>query len=434
MTAQPFAGLDPCVHCGFCLQSCPTFLVTGDESDSPRGRIVLMRSLARGELDAADQGLVVHLDRCLGCRGCEPVCPSGVSYGPALEEARRLIATRRPVPFSARLTASVLAEPALREPLMALARAVRPLAARVAGGSRIGFLAGMLAATRAEGLERPQGEPRPEGPQGPQKTGGALRSFATPPAAAAPAPAAALFRGCIMDGLFGHVHQATERTLRANGYRVVDVPNQGCCGALHAHAGLHDQAVALARANVAAFGQAPEAAIVVNSAGCGAMLKEYPRLLAGDAAVTEAIAAWTARVVDVTEALASAGPRRGAPLPLTVAYDPPCHLLHAQRVADAPLKILDAIPGLRRVAHGEADLCCGSAGSYSLTEPALSRAVLNRKVAALANGRLDAVATGNPGCVMQIGAGLRAAGRDIPVLHPVELLDRSYALAGYYGP
>ena len=226
--------------------------------------------------------------------------------------------------------------------------------------------------------------------------------------------------------------RGAQRTLSVNGYQVVDVPGQGCCGALHAHAGLHAQAVELARANVAAFRRAPEATIVVNSAGCGAMLKEYPRLLGDDTAVGETIASWAGRVVDVTEALARAGPRRGASLPLRVAYDPPCHLLHAQRVADAPLKVLDAIPGLVRVVHEEADLCCGSAGSYSLTEPALSRAVLSRKVGALSNGRLDAVATGNPGCVMQIGAGLRAAGRDIPVLHPVELLDRSYALAGYY--
>ncbi len=422
MTASSFAGLDPCVHCGFCLQSCPTFLVTGDESDSPRGRIVLMRALARGELDAADEGLVFHLDRCLGCRGCEPVCPSGVSYGPALEEARRLIAARRPVPFSARLTVTVLAEPALRAPLMALARLVRPLARLLAGGSRLGFLAGMLASTK----------PRAQRGQKGHRAQVAQKGQRVPSAPSLPSvPSVALFKGCIMDGLFGHVHQATERTLRANGYRVVDVSGQGCCGALHAHAGLHEQAVALARANVAAFSQAPEAAIVVNSAGCGAMLKEYPRLLAGDA-LAQPAAAWAARVVDVTEALAFAGPRRGASLSLRVAYDPPCHLLHAQRVAEAPVTVLDAIPGLQRVTHGEADLCCGSAGSYSLTEPALSRAVLSRKVGALTNGRLDAVATGNPGCVMQIGAGLRAAGHDVPVLHPVELLDRSYALAGYY--
>lgn len=401
-------------------------MVTGDESDSPRGRIVLMRALARGELDVEDEGLVSHLERCLGCRGCEPVCPSGVSYGPALEEARQLIAARRPAPFSARVTLTVLAEPALRAPLMALARLARPLARRLAGGSRLGFLAGMLASTKERAQRAQEGQP-------------VLTAPSVTSAPSAPSmPSVTLFRGCIMDGLFSHVHDATERTLRANGYRVVSVPGQGCCGALHAHAGLHDQAMALARANVAAFSQVPEATIVVNSAGCGAMLKEYPRLLGGDAAFGEsaeakgAAASWSSRVLDVTEALAFAGPRRGASLPLQVAYDPPCHLLHAQRVAEAPLKVLDAIPGLERVVHGEADLCCGSAGSYSLTQPALSRAVLSRKVGALANGRLDAVATGNPGCVMQIGAGLRAAGRTVPVLHPVELLDRSYALAGYY--
>lgn len=411
MTGTEFAGLEPCVHCGFCLQSCPTFLVTGDESDSPRGRIVLMRALARGALGAVDPDLVAHLDRCLGCRGCEPVCPSGVSYAPALEESRRLIAQHRPVAFATRLTVAVLAEPRLRGPLLALARLVRPLARYLANGSRLGFMAGMLAATRdGRGAGR-SGKPGP----------GVSRASAP----------AALFRGCIMDGLFRHVHDATQRTLVANGCRMVEVPGQQCCGALHAHAGLHQEAAALARANVAAFAGVPDAAIVVNAAGCGAMLKEYPRLLSGDP-LAEAAHQMASRVTDVTELLAAAGPRPGAPLDLVVAYDPPCHLLHAQRVADAPLKVLDAIPGLRRAAHAEAELCCGSAGSYSLSQPGLSRAVLDRKVAALRNGRLDAVATGNPGCVMQIGAGLRAAGHPVPVVHPVELLDRSYALAGYY--
>jgi glycolate oxidase iron-sulfur subunit len=415
MTAEAFAGLDPCVHCGFCLQSCPTFLVTGDESDSPRGRIVLMRALARGALGVLDPGLVSHLDRCLGCRGCEPVCPSGVSYAPALDESRRLIAERRPASFATRLTVTVLAEPRLRGPLLALARLARPFARHFAGGSRLGFMAGMLAATKGS---------KAEGRKGGKKQH-AIPAFP-------PSRLAALFRGCIMDGLFRHVHDATERTLAVNGYRMVDVPGQQCCGALHAHAGLHHEAAALARANVAAFSRVPDAAVVVNAAGCGAMLKDYPRLLSGES-LAEAASQVASRVTDVTEVLAAAGPRPGAALDLVVAYDPPCHLLHAQRVADAPLQVLDAIPGLRRTAHAEAELCCGSAGSYSLSQPGLSRAVLDRKVAALRNGRLDAVATGNPGCVMQIGAGLRAAGQPVPVVHPVELLDRSYALAGYYG-
>lgn len=251
------------------------------------------------------------------------------------------------------------------------------------------------------------------------------------PRQSAEAAGCALFTGCIMDGLFSHVHRATERTLAANGYRLIPVVEQGCCGALHAHVGQHDEARELARANVRAFAQHPDAMIVVNAAGCGAMLREYGRLLADDP-LAEQAAAFARRVVDVTEPLAAAGPRRGALLDLAVAYDPPCHLLHVQRVEEAPLKVLDAIPGVKRVRHAEAAVCCGSAGSYSLTEPGMSRAVLARKLEALADAEPDVVASGNPGCVMQIGAGLRAAGRRTPVVHPVELLDKSYALAGYY--
>lgn len=234
-----------------------------------------------------------------------------------------------------------------------------------------------------------------------------------------------------MDGLFSHVHEATERVLRANGFDPVAVPGQDCCGALHAHAGQHEEAAALARRNVAAFAQAPEGPIVVNSAGCGALLREYGRLLEDDALEPEA-RALAARVRDVSEVLAERGPRRGGAMPLRVAYDPPCHLLHAQRVSEAPLAVLDAIPGITRVAHAEAEMCCGSAGSYSLSERELSRAILARKVDALVAASPDVVASGNPGCVMQIGAGLRAAGHPLPVVHPVELLDRSYRRAGFY--
>ena len=440
-----FAGLDPCVHCGFCLQSCPTFLVTSDESDSPRGRILLMRRLERGDAVPGDATLQLHIDRCLGCRACETVCPSGVSYGPALEETRHRFTRVRPVPLSARMVSAVMAQPVLRGPMLALARAARPLARYFAGDSRLGFMAGMLAATRVDGWEGHNGargrgshraprEPadtaaaRTVGVRGVQRSAAVESAGTTVPAGT---PGLALFTGCIMDGLFAHVHHATERTLAANGYRLVRVAEQGCCGALHAHVGLHEEAVALARANVRAFAEQPDAAIVVNAAGCGAMLRDYGRLLADDP-LAEAAAAFARRVVDVTEPLAAAGPRQGAPLDLTVAYDPPCHLLHVQRVVEAPLTVLDAIPGLKRVVHAEAAVCCGSAGSYSLTEPAMSRAVLARKIEALADAEPDVVASGNPGCVMQIGAGLSAAGRRTPVVHPVELLDQSFALAGYY--
>jgi glycolate oxidase iron-sulfur subunit len=229
-----------------------------------------------------------------------------------------------------------------------------------------------------------------------------------------------------MDGLFSHVHAATVRTLAVNGYAVRDVPGQVCCGALHAHAGLREEARRLARANVAAFGDG-DAPIIVNSAGCGAVLKDYGHLV-GDAAGR----AFAARVRDVTEVLAERGPRPGAPLDATVAYEPPCHLLYAQRVAEAPRRVLQAIPVLRVVTPPGAERCCGSAGLFTLLEPAMSRAVLAPKLAALRETGPQVVATGNPGCLMQLGAGLAAAGIAAAVRHPVELLDESYRAAGYY--
>jgi glycolate oxidase iron-sulfur subunit len=235
-------------------------------------------------------------------------------------------------------------------------------------------------------------------------------------------PTAALFRGCVMDTLFRHVHDATRRTLEHNGYRVVEVEGQTCCGALHEHAGDREAAAELARHNVAAFAESADY-IVTNSAGCGALLKDYGHLLDDDTA-----ARFAEKVRDVSELLAAAGPKPGAPLDLDVAYDAPCHLQHAQRVHEAPLAVLGAIPGLRlRLLPGH-DRCCGSAGIYSVLKPTMARAVLTAKIEAIAaaDPRPAVLATGNPGCLMQIGAGLLAAGLDIPVAHPVELLDWSY--------
>jgi len=230
-----------------------------------------------------------------------------------------------------------------------------------------------------------------------------------------------------MEGLFSHVHDATIRTLQVNGYAVREAPAQVCCGALHAHAGLRDEARGLARTNLAAFGD-DDTPIVVNSAGCGAMLKEYGHLVD----VPEEGQRFAARVRDVSELLAERGPRPGAPLDVTVAYDPPCHLLHAQRIAEPPERMLRAIPVLRVIFMPDAAQCCGSAGLFTLVEPTMSRAVLAPKLASLAEARPQVVATGNPGCLMQLGAGLAAAGVPAAVRHPVELLDESYQAAGYY--
>jgi glycolate oxidase iron-sulfur subunit len=399
------------VHCGFCLQACPTFLATGDEADSPRGRIELMRALERGDLAATDTALAYHLDRCLGCRACEPVCPSGVPYGQALETARERLAEAGGVPWLARAALWALTTPGVSGVVYWFARLFRGtgLPRLFAGWGRIRFAMGMLAATRADGRMGVRAE----------------RKARERPSAHLPIrPPALLFRGCVMEGLFRHVHGATIRTLQVNGYEVREARGQVCCGALHAHAGLGDAARALARTNALAFGDGDEP-IVVNSAGCGAMLKEYGHLIGA--------ATFAARVRDVTELLAAnGGPVSGGPLDLHVAYDPPCHLLHAQRVAEPPQRLFAAIPLLRLVTVAGANDCCGSAGLFTLVEPEMSRTVLQTKLDALGAVAPQVVATGNPGCAMQIGAGLAARGIRAPVRHPVELLDASYRAAGRY--
>ena len=411
-----FAALDSCVHCGFCLQACPTFLATGDEADSPRGRIALMRALEQGELTADDASLTTHLDRCLGCRACEPVCPSGVGYGRGLEAARAVITERRGAPLLARLALWALTTPGVAGIVYGLARALRSsgLPAKLAGWGRLRFAMGMLAASRSE-----------KGGESRRKMEKVTSSDLLRPA---PSSSVLLFRGCVMQGLFRHVHDATIRTLAVNGYAVREGAGGVCCGALHAHAGLLEEARGLARANVAALGADGDEVIVVNSAGCGAMLREYGHLLPDEPAA----AALAARVRDVTELLAARGPAPGAPLDRRVAYDPPCHLLHAQRVADAPLAVLGAIPVLQLLTVPDAEQCCGSAGLFTLVQPAMSRAVLAPKLERLRAAAPQVVATGNPGCVMQLGAGLRAAGVRATLCHPVELLDASYAAAGHY--
>jgi glycolate oxidase iron-sulfur subunit len=418
VTARAWAGLDACVHCGFCLPACPTYETTADEADSPRGRIVLMRALASGQIPADDAALDLHLDRCLGCRACEDACPSGVVYGPALEQARSLIGARRGRPATLRLGLWMLARPERQRPLWLLARAARGtrLPEALVRGARSDRTApvlalAMLAATRPDGSgARRRG--RPAGPP------------VRPPAR--PSAEVALLAGCVMDGLFGHVHRASVHALAVNGVAVRAVPGQVCCGALAAHAGDEALARAAARANVLAFdAAAPGLPVVTDSAGCGAMLKAYGEWLADDP-LAERARAFAARVRDVSEVLAERGPRRAGPLPCRVAYDAPCHLLHAQKVADPPLALLAAIPELELVPLDGSDRCCGSAGIYSLLQPELSLEVLDAKLAAIAAVAPDVVATGNPGCLMQIGAGALLAGLDVAVSHPVELLARAY--------
>jgi glycolate oxidase iron-sulfur subunit len=404
------AGLDHCVHCGFCLQACPTYLALEDENDSPRGRLVLMRGLLEGDIAPTDEAVTTHFDRCLGCRGCESACPSGVPYGRLLEATRGTLARYRPIPAPARAILGVFRHPVLLRLSLALARFARWtrvswLLARLP--RRVAFPFAMLEASR---------RPLP------------TRSW-TPPAPGGGAPAVAVLRGCVMQGLFAPTNRATERVLQVNGYEGVAAPGQGCCGALHAHAGDHEGARVLARRNIEAFERSAVDFVAVNAAGCGAMMKEYGHLLEGDPAWGARAAGMAARVRDVSELLAARGPTPGGPLPLVVTYDAPCHLQHAQRIVSPPLAVLAAIPGLELRPLADSDQCCGGAGIFNLVEPGTSEQVLGAKLRQIAATGADLVVTGNPGCLMQIGAGLHLNGQHARAVHPVDLLDASYAAA-----
>ena len=405
--ADARAGLDTCVHCGFCLQTCPTYVVLEDENDSPRGRLLLMRSLLEGSLETSDADVRGHLDRCLGCRACETVCPSGVPYGHLLEATRATLTARHPLPLVARLLLGVFARPTIMRLAMALGRLARSLRldalARILPG-RFAFPLQMLGATRVPLRTEPYAA----------AGDGSRGSFV-------------LLEGCVMAGMYDGTNAASKRTLTVNNYSCVNAAGQGCCGALHAHAGDLDTARTLARRNIAAFERSGVDFVVSNAAGCGAMLKEYQHLLADDTEWAARAAAVSAKARDVTELLAAAGPVEGGRLELHVTYDAPCHLLHAQRISAPPLKVLAAVPGLKIVPLVDADYCCGAAGIYNLLEPDTSAAVLAPKLDHIEKTGATLVATGNPGCLMQIGAGLSRSGSDARTIHPVDVLDASYA-------
>jgi len=410
-------GLDACVHCGFCLQACPTYVNLEDENDSPRGRLVLMRRMLDGDIALDDPTTAQHIDRCLGCRACETACPSGVPYGELLEATRATMAPVRGVPFVARAVLAVFKHPLLLRIALLGARAFRatrlPHLLAPILPARLAFPMAMIASTTPANLRTRAGRRAPS---------------ASPTTPASPkTTTATCLTGCVMSGLFSHVNDATERVLAHNGFALRTTRAQGCCGALHAHAGDLESARALARINVAAFEQSGADVIAVNSAGCGAMLKQYGHLLHDDPAWAARAERISARTRDISELLATVGPVAGTtPVALRVTHDPPCHQMHAQRIVSPPLAVLRAIPGLSLIPLEDADQCCGSAGIYNLVEPDTSDAVLAPKLARIAESGADWVATGNPGCMMQIGAGLLRSGSKARVVHPIELLDASY--------
>ncbi|HEY7140993.1 MAG TPA: heterodisulfide reductase-related iron-sulfur binding cluster [Methylomirabilota bacterium] len=418
-----YGQLLQCVHCGLCLPSCPTYAELGQEPDSPRGRIYLIKALADGRIELGDS-VAEHLSLCLGCRACESACPSGVSYGHLIEAGRAELEVRRPGSPLRRLVRRVALEGLLPRP---------GLLRLVAGALRFYQRSGLQRLVRASGILRlfPATLAVSEGllpPLPPARRGGALPEVI--PARGARRGRVGLLHGCVQDAVFRPHNEATIRCLARQGVEVHVPRAQACCGALHAHAGEPEGARALARATIAAFEAGGLDAVVVNAAGCGAHMKAYGHLLRGDPAWAGRAAAFARTVADVTEFLARA-PLEGplGPLPLRATYHDPCHLAHGQQVRSAPRALLRAVPGLELVDLVEAEMCCGSAGIYNLTEPVMAQRLLDRKMAHVEATGAAAVVTANPGCILQLAAGLRARGRNVEVLHVVEVLDRAYRAA-----
>ncbi len=413
-------GVNQCVHCGLCLAYCPTFSVLGTEMDSPRGRIFLIKSLAEGRVGLTDS-TVEHLSLCLDCRACETVCPAGVPYGHLIEAAKAEIERARPGGVLRRVFRWMNFGLLLGHPRM-----LRTAAAGLALYQRSGLQA-LVRATRLVRL-LPGTLPAWE----------ALLPTLPPSAERAPLPEVtsaegpararvALLAGCVQSVVFAAHNRATARVLAKNGCEVVVPRDAGCCGALNSHGGDHAGALALARGTIEAFERAGVDAVVVNASGCGAHMKGYGHLLAGDAAWAERAVRFARSVQDVAEFLARE-PLRGplSPVAKTLTYHDPCHVVHGQKIRRQPRELLAQIPGVRLVELTEADWCCGSAGLYNLTQPEMAERLLRRKVGHVEATRADAVVTANPGCILQIQSGLRARGLDLPVWHLVEVLDRAY--------
>ncbi|HEY7356777.1 MAG TPA: heterodisulfide reductase-related iron-sulfur binding cluster, partial [Ktedonobacterales bacterium] len=417
-----------CVRCGLCLPHCPTYLETLRETSSPRGRIHLIQAVSQGRLSVTSPGFVGQMYQCLDCRACEDVCPSGVQYGRLVEAARAQIERARPRPLNQRLLRWFVFGAVFQD--MRLFRALNRLLwlYQHSGAQWLARRLGVLKLLRLQEAEAllPSLPARFLKPRG-QVVAPTWTRDGQPQAGAR----VALFAGCVMSTAFAETDRATTRVLAANGCEVHLPAGQGCCGALTIHAGGLDRARVMARRTIAAFERleatTPLDAILVNAAGCGATLKEYGHLLRDDPEFASRASAFSAKVKDVTEFLGDLEQRgvlnqQMRPLKLTVTYQEACHLAHAQRVTQQPRCLLRAIPGLRLVEMDESALCCGSAGIYNLTQPEMSQRLLARKMRHALATQADVIVSTNPGCMLQLQAGVRAAGAPMRVMHLVDLL------------
>ncbi|MDB5390549.1 MAG: lutA 1 [Planctomycetaceae bacterium] len=414
-----------CVHCGLCTSFCPTYLETGNENDSPRGRIYLMRAVTDGRLDLTPT-VQRHLDLCLDCRSCETACPSGVQYGRLIEpfrvemqhaEARRGEGESKSW-FRQFIMYGLFPYPKRMRWALWPARIMQTL-----GLDRLFESVGLMKLLPKK-LQRMQSQlPRLQAP-----------SPAFPDVLPAIGPKRArvgLFTGCVADAMFGHVNWATARVLQANGCEVVIPKSQACCGAIHYHSGADAPALDFANQNATAFNLDELDAVIINVAGCGSMLKDYGHVAhevaPQDQAQQERLDKFAHKVMDISEFLMRLGPiKPQGQVKLRATYHDACHLVHAQKIREQPRDLLSIVPGLELVPLVESEICCGAAGSYNLTEPEMSDRLAQRKLNHILATQPDAVITGNAGCSLQIQASIRKAGHAIWVAHPMEILDLSY--------
>ena len=406
-----------CVHCGLCTASCPTYVELGDENDGPRGRIYLMRAVADGRIDASES-VRHHLGLCLDCRACESACPSGVQYGKIIEPFKVALANS-----ATKADRPSLIQRIILEHLFPYANRVKwalePARYLQRWGvldwfEKVGLTKLLPPTLRKLQAMLPKLAPRPA-PSLPE---------VMPPVGTRRARVA-LFTGCVADAMFPETNAATARVLRHNGCEVVVPEGQVCCGAIHYHSGVEGPAFDLARTNLHVFNPDEFDAIIVNAAGCGAMLKDYAHLLPAED--HDAAERFVSKVKDISEFLVELGPvRPSIDVPLKVTYHDACHLCHGQQVRSQPRQLLAMIPGLELLPLEESELCCGAAGTYNLTEPEMSERLGKRKMDRIEETCAEAVAVGNVGCILQIARQVKERGDAIEVAHPVDLLDRAY--------
>jgi glycolate oxidase iron-sulfur subunit len=409
--------IDKCVHCGFCLATCPTYALWGEEMDSPRGRIYLMKLGLEGQVQL-DPTMVNHMDNCLGCMACLTACPSGVQYDKLIEATRAQIERNYPRPSADKILRKMLFE-------------VFPRPERLRwllGPMRIYQRSGLQSLVRRSGLLKllPASMRAMESLMPSPPTNGDSVLPERVEAQGERRLRVGLLLGCVQSVFFPEVNAATARVLAAEGCEVIIPKDQCCCGALMIHAGEEKGALDYARRIIDAFEGAQVDTVVSNAAGCGSNMKDYGYLLREDTRYAERAKAFSAKCRDISEVLAGLEPRAARhPIPLKVAYHDSCHLQHAQAVRTQPRTVLGKIPGLQILEPAEAALCCGSAGIYNLVRPGPAQELGERKVRNVLATNPDIVASGNPGCLLQLRSGLRASGSDLTVVHVVELVDAS---------